>query len=173
MSDNNGCGMPLAMLLALAILIGAVFIGGPVISGSGLSWDNSATIAHTNARLEAERLRQSQETARVREREQTARITSDNMMTTIQWLAVAGALVGAVFVAGWATQRSVSAWAARPHRPAAPPATIVMLAAPTLAAAPEARLEWSEEDDAWAIVNDRTQTIKLLEDHSAAPRRLT
>jgi hypothetical protein len=39
-----------------------------------------------------------------------------------------------------------------------------MLAAPTLQAEPLARLEWSDDDGAWVIVNDRTMTVRLLED---------
>lgn len=171
MSDNGGCGVGLAMLAIMAVLIAVVAIGAPVITGDGLAWDSSATIARTNARLEAERVRAAAETRQAIEREETARIMSDNMMATIQWLAVAGALVGVVFIAGWAVQRGVAAWAARPHRPVAPPPIIVMLAAPELAAEPRARLEWSDDDQCWVVVNPRTETVKLLEDHGR-PRRL-
>ncbi len=172
MSDNGGCGVGLAMLAIMAVLIAVVAIGAPVITGDGLAWDNSTAIARTNARLEAERVRAAAETRQAIEREETARIMSDNMMATIQWLAVAGALVAVVFIAGWAVQRSVSAWAARPHRPMAPVPSqiIVMLATPELEAAPEAYLGYNDDDDTWAVVNPRTGVVKLLEDRSAPPR---
>ena len=165
MNDNGGCAMA-ALVLFAAVVIGTIAIGGPVLSEAGLSWDSSAVIARQNARLEAERLRLAAETARVREREETARVMSDNMMVTIQWLAGAGVIVGGLAVAGWATQRSVAAWAARPHRPVAPPPQIIVMAHPHLMAqGPDARLEWVEEDDfqGWAIVNDRLLTVRPLQ----------
>lgn len=173
MSDNNGCGAGFALLAIMVVFIAAMAIGGPVITGGGLSWDSSAAINRTNARLEQERVRQAAETARVREREETARIMSDNMMVTIQWLAVAGVIVGGIAAAGWSVQRSVTAWAARPHRPVAAQRIEVrisydqarLLAQPHLLAMPDARLEWVEEDDirGWAVVNDRLQIVRPLQ----------
>lgn len=153
------------LLAVLAIVVGVAACGAPVINSSGLSWDNSLWANREAQRTERERLRLAAETRRAIEREETARIMSDNMMTTFQWLAVVGGIVGGLAVVGWATQRSVAAWAARPHRPVVqPPAQIVVMAAPELAAAPEARLEWSDDDGAWVIVNDRTMTVRLLTD---------
>lgn len=171
MSDNGGYGVGLAMLAIMAVLIAVVVIGAPVVTGDGLAWDNSTAIARTNARLEAERLRTQAETRQAIAREETARVMSDNMMATIQWLAVAGALVGVVFIVGWSVQRGVAAWAARPHRPVAPSQIIVMLAAPELEAAPEAYLGYNDKDGTWAVVNPRTGAVKLLEDHSR-PRQM-
>ncbi len=165
MSDNNGC-IPGAALLGLVMLIATIVIGAPIVTGDGLSWDSSGVIARQNARLEAERVRQAAETARVREREATARIMSDNMMTTIQWLAVVGGVVGGLAVAGWATQRSVAAWAARPHRPAAPPpAQIIVMAAPYLESDRTARVEQIEADGyrGWAVLYPRTERFVPLQ----------
>ena len=173
MSDNAGC-IPGAALLGLVMLIATVVIGAPIVTGEGLSWDSSAVISRHDARLEMERVRQAAETARVREREATAREMSANMMVTLQWLAVVGGIVGALAVAGWATARSVEAWAARPHRPVAAPQQIEvrmsfeqarLLAQPHLLAMPDARLEWVEEDDitGWAVVNDRLQIVRPLQ----------
>lgn len=153
MSDNNSGGcLAVALVMAVGVVLAGFAIGGPNIAAIGLSWDSSAAIARTNARVEMNL-----------QDNITRRRDSDNWHATAQQVAMVAGAVGVVLAVGWAAQRSVTAWAARPHRSAAPPATIVMLAAPTLAAAPEARLEWSEEDGAWVIVNDRTQTIKLLE----------
>lgn len=170
--NNNGGCLPVALLLVLGVVIAGFAIGAPNIGAIGLSWDNSAAIARANARLEAERIREQQETARVREREQTARVMSENMMITIQWLAVVGGVVGAIAVAGWATQRSVSAWAARPHRPVAPQITINMsyedacrLAYPHMQALPGSYVTWAEEDDyqGWALIDDRLAILRPLQ----------
>jgi hypothetical protein len=165
MSDNNGC-IPGAALLGLVMLIATVVIGAPIVTGDGLTWDSSGVIARQNARLEAERLRLAAETRQAVEREETARIMSDNMMTTIQWLAVVGGVVGGLAVAGWATARSVEAWAARPHRPVAalPPAQIIVMAQPYLAAMRDARLEYDAEAQAWVVYSDVTETVKYLTD---------
>ena len=144
MSDNGGCGTAAAMLLLMAVLIGAIAFGAPIITGDGLSWDNSAAIARTNARLEAERLRLASETRQAIEREETARVISENMMTTLQWLAVVVGVVAVVGALGWTAQRSVEAWAARPHRPQAPPQQIVMVARPFLMAQPDARVDLAD-----------------------------
>ena len=58
MSDNNGCGAGFALLAIMVVFVVAMAIGGPVITGGGLSWDSSAAINRTNARLEQERVRQ-------------------------------------------------------------------------------------------------------------------
>jgi hypothetical protein len=170
--DNNGGCLPAVLLLVLGIIIAGMVAGVPNIGAIGLSWDSSAAIARTHARLEMERVRQAQETARVREREQTAREMSKNLIITIQWIAVSAGVVGAIAVAAWATQRSVAAWAARPHRPAAPQITINMtyqqaldLARPHLMALPGARLEWVDEEDVqgWAVVDDRLAILRPLQ----------
>lgn len=166
MSDNNGCGAVVAVLAIGVVLAAALFIGGPVITESGLSWDNSATIARENARLEAERLRTQAETRQAQEREETARIMSDNMRDTMQWLVVGGVVVGAIALAGWAVQRSVTAWAARPHRPVAqPPAQIIVMAAPYLESDRTARVERIEADGyrGWAVLYPRTERFVPLQ----------
>jgi hypothetical protein len=58
-----------------------------------------------------------------------------------------------------------AAWAARPHRPQAPPQQIIVMAAPMLSAEPSATVEWVEEADysGWALVNPRTQTLCPLQ----------
>lgn len=153
-------------VLVLAITAGVAACGAPVLNSSGLSWDNSLWANREAQRTERERLRLAAETRQAMEREETARIMSDNMMTTLQWFVVGGVVVGAIGLAGWATQRSVAAWAARPHRPAAPPQQIIVMAHPHLMAqGPDARLEWVEEDDyrGWAIVNDRLLTVRPLQ----------
>lgn len=152
-SDNAlGC-MWVAVLGACVLIFASLTFGEPVLSGAGLSWDNSATFAREAARTE----RNYQDNL-------TRRRESDNWHDSLQELATVAGVVGVVLALGWTVQRSVAAWAARPHRPVAPPATVVMLAAPTLQAEPLARLEWSDEDGAWVIVNDRTMTVRLLED---------
>lgn len=165
-SENDGA-IWRAFLLALsvlAIMIGVAACGAPIINSNGLSWDNSAVISRHDARLEMERVRQAAETARVREREATARAMSENMMVTLQWLAVVGGIVGGLAVAGWATARSVEAWAARPHRPAAAPQQIIVMAQPYLAAMRDARLEYDAEAQAWVVYSDVTETVKYLTD---------
>ena len=123
-------------------------------------------------------MRQAAETARVREREETARIMSDNMMVTIQWLAVAGVIVGGIGLAGWSAQRSVTAWAARPHRPVAQQRIDVhisyeqarLLAQPHLLALPGSRLEYipGEVIDrkfvvGWCVVDDEREIVRPLQ----------
>lgn len=175
MDESRGGGFPWLVVLAVVFVLAvAIGCGAPVVNGGGLSWDNSGWINAQNQKTARERI-QANRDIRV----------AEEWNGTMREVGTVVAQVGAVCVGLWAAAKTIpaifaslatafAAWAARPHRPAAPPPTIVMLAAPTLAAAPEARLEWSEDDGAWVIVNDRTQTVKLLlEDHSAAPRRLT
>lgn len=153
MTDNAlGC-MWAGVLAALLIVFASMALGAPIISGDGLAWDTSAAIN-----------REAQRTQRNLQDNLTRRRESDNWHATAQQWAVVAAAVGGLAALGWTVQRSVAAWAARPHRPVAPPATVVMLAAPTLQAEPQARLEWSDEDGAWVIVNDRTMTVRLLTD---------
>ena len=178
MSDNGGCGAAVAVLAIGVVLAAALFIGGPVISEGGLSWDNSATIARENARLEAERLRTQAETRQAMEREETARIMSDNMRDTMKWLVVGGVVVGAIGLAAWATQRSVAAWAERPHRPAAAQRIEVrisyeqarQLAQPHLLALPGSRLEyipgeWIDRQYVvgWCVVDDVQEIVRPLQ----------
>ena len=174
MNDNGGCAM-VALVLFAAVVIGTIAIGAPVLSEAGLSWDSSAVISRHDARLEMERVRQTAETARVREREATAREMSENMMVTLQWLAVVGGIVGALAVAGWATARSVEAWAARPHRPVAaaalPPPQIIVLAQPYLAAMRDAQLEYDARAGAWVVYSDVTETAHYLTDSQHLPAR--
>lgn len=160
-SDNGlGC-MWIGVLMVAAILFAALAFGAPNVGAFGLAWDNSAAIARTNARIEMNR-----------QDNITARLESENWHETAQQVAVVGGIVGVVGLVVWAVQRSVQAWAARPHRPApAPSQVIVMLAAPELAAAPEAYLGYNEDNDTWAVVNPRTGSVKLLEDRSR-PRQI-
>jgi hypothetical protein len=156
MSGNNGLGCLWAgVLVVAAILFAALAFGAPNVGEFGLSWDNSAALAREAQRTERTRIEAARDIRLEEERGETAR----------QVVGVL-AIVGGIAVAGWTVQRSVTAWAARPHRPVAPPPVVVMLAAPTLAAEPQARLEWSEDDSAWVIVNERTETVKLLEDRT-------
>lgn len=153
-------------VLVLAITAGVAACGAPVLNSSGLSWDNSLWANREAQRTERERLRLAAETRQAMEREETARIMSDNMMTTLQWLAVTGGIVGGLAVAGWATQRSVAAWAARPHRPAAPPpAQIIVMAAPYLESDRTARVEQIEADGyrGWAVLYPRTERFVPLQ----------
>lgn len=160
MNDNNGC-LPAALVLALCVIIGGVLIGGaPNVAALGLSWDSSAAIARSDARVEMNR----EDNITKREQSENNRIVAE------RWATVVG-VVGVVLALAWAAQRGIVAWAARPHRPAEVPAMIMMLAAPELAAEPRAWVEWSEEDGSWVIVNPRTETVKLLEDRQAPPRR--
>ncbi len=156
-------GWVLAIVFVLAVAVGC---GAPVINGSGLSWDNSGWVNAQNQRTERERI-QANRDVRV----------AEEWNGTMQIVGTTLAQVGAVCVGLWAASKTIpavfgslatmfTAWAARPHRPVAPPPVIVMMAAPELAAAPEARLEWSRDDQAWVIINDRTETVKLLEDRT-------
>ncbi len=161
MSDSNSLGCMWVVVLGVAlILFASAAFGAPVVSSMGLAWDNSAAIARTNARVEMNR---QDNITRLQE--------SENWHETAQQAAVIGGVVGVVGLVVWAVQRSVTAWAARPHRPAAPPAVIVMLAAPELLAAPEAYLGYREDDDTWAVINPRTGIVKRLEDRSR-PRQI-
>lgn len=157
MSDNNGC-FPGVILLVLAILIGSVLVGGPVLSSTGLSWDNSAAINREAQRTERTRI----EAAR------DVRIAEERGETTRQF-AVMLAIVGGVVAVAWATTRSIQAVAARPHRPVVVPPQIIMVAQPILDAELSARLEWVDERDfqGWAIINPRTQERLLIEDKQA------
>lgn len=153
----------LAIVLVLAVAVGC---GAPVINGSGLSWDNSGWINAQNQKTQRERI-QANRDVRV----------AEEWNGTMQIVGTTALQIGAVCVGLWAAAKTLpaifgslatmfAAWAARPHRPVAqPPPVIVMMAAPELAAAPEARLELSK-DEGWVIVNPRTQTVKLLEDHT-------
>lgn len=163
MSDSNSLGWMWAVVLGVGlILFAALAFGAPLVSGDGLAWDNSAAIARTNARVEMNR-----------QDNITARQESENWHATAQQAAVVGGIVGVIGLLGWTVQRSIAAWAARPHRPVAPAPSqvIVMLAAPELAAAPEAYLGYNEDNDTWAVVNPRTGSVKLLEDHPP-PRQI-
>lgn len=158
MSDNNSGCLPGVLLLVLAILIGSVLVGGPVLSSAGLSWDNSAALQ-----------REAQRTERNRQDNITARHNSDNWHATAQQVAVVVGAVGALVAVAWATVRGVQAWAARPHRPVVVPPQIIMVAQPILDAERSARLEWINERDfqGWAIINPRTQERLLIEDKQA------
>lgn len=157
MSNNNGC-LPGVVLLVLAILIVGGCVGAPVLSSSGLSWDNSAAINREAQRTERARI----EAAR------DVRIAEDWGETTRQ-VAVMLAIVGGVLVVAWATTRSIQAVAARPHRPVVVPPQIIMVAQPILDAERSARLEWVNERDfqGWAIINPRTRERLLIEDKQA------
>ena len=155
MSDSNSLGCMWVVVLGVAlILFASAAFGAPVVSSMGLAWDNSAAIARTNARVEMNR-----------QDNITRRQESENWHETAQQAAVIGGVVGVVGLVVWAVQRSVTAWAARPHRPApAPPQVIVMLAAPELEAAPEAYLGYNDDNKTWAVVNPRTGIVKRLEE---------
>ena len=123
--------------MAIVILLAALTFGAPLINSGGLSWDNSAAIARFNTKVEIDR-----------QREITRRIESDNWHATAQQVAIVAGVVGVVGALAWATQRSVTAWAARPHRPvvehrqlAAPPSHIVIVAKPWLSAMRDSDLE--------------------------------
>ena len=106
MSDNGlGC-VWIGGIMAIVILLAALTFGAPLINSGGLSWDNSAAIARFNTKVEIDR-----------QREITRRIESDNWHATAQQVAIVAGVVGVVGALAWATQRSVTAWAARPHRP--------------------------------------------------------
>ena len=105
MSDNGlGC-VWIGGIMAMVIPLAALTFGAPLINNGGLSWDNSAAIARFNAKVEVDR-----------QREITRRIRSDNWHATAQQVAIVAGVVGVVGAIAWATQRSVTAWAARPHR---------------------------------------------------------
>lgn len=167
MSNNNGGCLSLPLALIVALALAAVAIGGaPNLASVGLSWDSSASIARSNARVEMNL--QDNITRRVQSR--------NNSIVAERWAEVAG-VVGVVLALAAAAVRvlpavfasvatAFAAWAARPHRPQAPPAEIVRWAGPVLDAEPAARLEWVQERGytGWAVVNDRTETVLLLED---------
>ena len=162
-------------ICALAIVAGVAACGAPVINSSGLSWDNSIWTNAQNQRTERERLRLNAETRQAIEREETARIMSDNMMLTIQWIAVSGSIVGALAIVGWTVQRSVAAWSVRPHRPQQQRIEVhlsyddaVRLARPHLAALPDAQVEWIDDVDGehiggWAVVSPSLRIVKPLQ----------
>lgn len=175
-SENDG-GLWRAfmlLMLVLSIMIGVAACGAPIINGSGLSWDNSIWTNAQNQRTERERLRLNAETRQAIEREETARIMSDNMMLTIQWIAVGGSIVGALAIVGWTVQRSVAAWSVRPHRPQQRIEVhlsyddAVRLARPHLAALPDAQVEWIDDVDGehiggWAVVSRSLRIVKPLQ----------
>ena len=158
MSDNGlGC-VWIGGIMAMAILLAALTFGAPLINSGGLSWDNSAAIARFNAKVEIDR-----------QREITRRIESDNWHATAQQVAIVVGVVGVVGALAWATQRSVTAWAARPHRPAvehrqlaAPPSHIVIVAEPWLSAMRDSDLENTPRG--WAVVSRTQGKIHYLED---------
>ncbi len=177
MDSNSDGGLGRAfmlLMLVLAIMIGVAACGAPIINGSGLSWDNSIWTNAQNQRTERERLRLNAETRQAIEREETARIMSDNMMLTIQWIAVGGSIVGALAIVGWTVQRSVVAWSVRPHRPQQRIEVhlsyddAMRLARPHLAAIPDASVEWVDDVDgnpvnSWAVVSPSMRLIKPLQ----------
>ena len=158
MSDNGlGC-VWIGGIMAIVILLAALTFGAPLINSGGLSWDNSAAIARFNTKVEIDR-----------QREITRRIESDNWHATAQQVAIVAGVVGVVGALAWATQRSVTAWAARPHRPvvehrqlAAPPSHIVIVAKPWLSAMRDSDLEHTPRG--WAVVSRTQNQIHYLED---------
>lgn len=169
MNSDNALGCMWTGVLAVCLIIFASFsFGAPVLSGAGLSWDNSAWINQETQRTERERIQAARDIRIEQERGEAVQafVTEAGRALVIVAVVVGAAKTLPPIVASLATAiaSAFAAWAARPHRPAAPPATVVMLAAPTLQAEPQARLEWSEDDGVWVIVNDRTMTVRLLTD---------
>ena len=158
MSDNGlGC-VWVGAIMAMVILLAALTFGAPLINSGGLSWDNSAAIARFNAKVEVDR-----------QHEITRRIESDNLHATAQQVAIVAGVVGVIGALAWATQRSVTAWAARPHRPvaehrqlAAPPSHIIIVAKPWLSAMRDSDLENTPRG--WAVVSRSQGQIHYLED---------
>ena len=165
-------------LLVLAVTAGVAACGAPVINSTGLSWDNSLWSNREAQRTERERLRLAAETRQALERERTAQIMSENMMATLQWLAVVGGAVGGLAIAGWTVQRSFAAWSARPHRNAGSQQIEVRisyeqaqrLAQPHLLALPGSRLEWIDGAfvdgawvEGWTVVDDEREIVRPLQ----------
>lgn len=164
-SENDGA-IWRAFLLALSVLaitVGVAACGAPVINSSGLSWDNSLWANREAQRTERERIQANRD----------IRIEAQRSETMQAFLEVAGkALIVGAIVFGLAKAlppmvaslaAAFAAWAARPHRPVAPPPQIIVMAAPYLEAMRGGRLEY-DPADGWMVVSDATQTVKLLED---------
>ena len=149
MNNNSGCTW-VGALVAGIVLFAALAFGAPDVSSIGLSWDNSATIAREAQRTERARIEARRDTELGAQRTEA-----------VQGLAVVLAIVGSLAVAGWSVQRSVTAWAARPHRPAPPP-QVVMLAAPYLAQMEDARMDYDAKAGAWVVYSPKSETVKYL-----------
>ena len=158
MSDNGlGC-VWIGAIMTMVILLAALTFGAPLINSAGLSWDNSAAIIRSNNQV-----------AINADNNATKRHESDNWHATAQQVAIVAGVVGVVSALAWATQRSVTAWAARPHRPvaehrqlAAPPSHIVIVAKPWLSAMRDSDLEHTPRG--WAVVSRAQGKIHYLED---------
>ena len=130
-------------VLTVAITIAVLAVGAPVVSGDGLTWDSSATIAR----------QQSRERVRLAELAQ-ADADSARWHDTVRWLTAGGGVVGVVALLAWTwRKRQESADAVR------------LAALPLLAQRPGARLEIVDGD--WAVVDDARQEIITV------PRRLS
>lgn len=158
MSDNGlGC-VWIGAIMAMMIILAALTFGAPLINSGGLSWDNSAAIIRSNNQV-----------AINADNNATKRHESDNWHATAQQVAIVAGVVGVVGALAWATQRSVTAWAARPHRPvvehrqlAAPPQNIIIVAKPWLSAMRDSDLENTPRG--WAVVSRTQGKIHYLED---------
>jgi hypothetical protein len=175
-NSDGGVGPFLWISVVGVLLVGALLsgaCGAPIIDSGGLSWDNSGWINAQNQKTERERINANRDIRVAEEWNGTMQVVGT---TTLQ--------VAAICVGLWAASKTIpaifasiatmfAAWAARPHRPAAPANITVNItyqqalaaARPILLAQPDARLEWVEEDDVtgWAIINERFGTLRPLE----------
>jgi hypothetical protein len=175
-NGDGGLGGCLWAIVLGAMLVGFVVVGFggvPNVSSIGLTWDNSGWINAQNQKTERERINANRDIRVAEEWNATMQIVGT---TTLQ--------VAAICVGLWAASKTIpaifasiaamfAAWAARPHRPQAPPQQIIVMAAPMLSAEPSATVEWVEEADyrGWALVNPRTQTLQPLQLTDSQRRR--
>ncbi len=142
---DSGCALVAA--LVFAVVVAAVLFGAPIISGGGLTWDNSATLARiqSHERLERDRI-----AANVAE--------GERWHDTLRWLIVGAGTVFSLRFAVAGLRSLIDYWRHRNDN-----LTRVQLAAlPILAQRPGSRLERIALDgkpERWYVVDDKAKQV--------------
>lgn len=182
-SSDNALGCMWAVVIGVAAILFASFaFGAPVLTGDGLSWDNSGWINRETQRTERERIQANRDIRIEQERGKTVQafvaVAGQTLVIVAVAVGVAKALPPIVASIATAIASAFAAWAARPHRPAAVQRIEVhmsfeqarLLAQPHLRALPGSRLEWidGEEIDGawvqgWSVVDDARAIVRPLQ----------
>lgn len=168
MNSDNALGCMWVAVIGACVLIFASFaFGAPVITGGGLAWDNSAWMNREAQRTERERIQANRDIAIERERGETVQAFVEVAGQALIIVAIVAGLSRALPPMVASLAGAFAAWAARPHRPVAPPQQIIVMAAPYLEAMREARLEYDPRAGAWVVYSDATETVHYLTDSQA------
>lgn len=168
-------GWLLAIAFVLAVAVGC---GAPVINSNGLSWDNSAWINAQQQKTERERIQANRDIRIEQERGETVQAFVEVAGQALIIVAIVFGMAKALPPIVASLAAAFAAWAARPHRQAAPASITVNItyqqaldaARPHLLALPDAKLEWidgAEIDGAWvegwAVVDDEAAIVRPLQ----------